>query len=264
MTISPDTSGWLGPCQLHCRVVGILAPKLLSSGAPCPVVAVVLQAGAEAQLPAHSYVAFSMNGPVCGDERVVDEHYVVPVADSRTEQALMAYVWPSLYHGFEHLALAPSATVMIHRADSPLGLLNTLLALQRGAQVFALTRHRQSAYQLMQLGAAEAALYGTDWAALAREHGGVDAVLDPTSGVYAAQSLQALRRYGRVLMLGLEPGQGRAIDPLELRERNTGIAAVRWDPMRDRIGLESARPSFELLIDRIQQLPLTAAHRYEV
>lgn len=264
MTFFTTKPCWLGPRQLRCRILQIMSPMLVTSQPRQHALAVICQTGAETTLVPDASVALYTDHAVVGSEIVIDECYVVPVTGEVPEQALQAYLWPALCHSLGRPNIQHAGTVLLHRADSYVGMLTTLLAKHMGYQVFAITYDRKGAHQLMQLGAMEAALYGIGWPDIAREHGGVDAVLDPTWGQYISQSLVAVRRGGRMIMLGLEDGEGPPVHLLDLFDRNLSVEAACWDPLRDSATLINARLLFDLLTESIQQLSYMVTHCYEV
>jgi NADPH:quinone reductase-like Zn-dependent oxidoreductase len=100
----------------------------------------------------------------------------------------------------DELALRRGETLLITGAAGGVGTVATQLAAQQGVRVIGTASPHNHAY-LRSLGALDAVDYAGDWVAtiLARQPGGVDAVLDCVGGETLRQSYGAVRDGGRVV-----------------------------------------------------------------
>jgi NADPH2:quinone reductase len=125
----------------------------------------------------------------------------LPWAELAAVPESYATAWTCL-HG--NLELRAGQTLVIRGATSALGQAALNIAAHAGAHVIATTRSRQRFSRLEAIGAKDVCVEGPDLARRIREHhpGGVDAVLDLVGNSAVLESLQAVRRGGRVCEAG--------------------------------------------------------------
>ncbi|WP_195831661.1 MDR/zinc-dependent alcohol dehydrogenase-like family protein, partial [Bordetella pertussis] len=191
--------------RLRVRVQACLGD---AGGLRLPGVAFIGSAG-----PGRRVAALATQAAAPGADIEIDAGQAWTVADGLDEQSalLLAVLWPSAWIALVEIGgLRAGQQVLVHEADTPLGLLATVLA-----------RH-------------EGVLYGDPWPELAREHGGADLVFDPGAGRYAVASLPCARRRARMLALDMHDGPaGPPIGAAQLLRRQTSLAAAGWDLVRD-------------------------------
>jgi putative PIG3 family NAD(P)H quinone oxidoreductase len=103
---------------------------------------------------------------------------------------------------FEHGALASGETALIHAGNSGIGVMAIQMAKAAGARVIATARGPEKTARCMALGAdlaVDAAVQ--NFAAVAREAGGVDVVIDIVGASYFAGNIDALNRKGRLVLV---------------------------------------------------------------
>ena len=108
-------------------------------------------------------------------------------------------VWANV---FEHGALAPGETLMVHGATSGIGVMAIQMAKAAGARVVATARGPAKAREALELGADVAVDAETqDFETVAKDIGGVDVVLDMVGGSYFLKNIEALRTGGRLVWI---------------------------------------------------------------
>jgi len=147
----------------------------------------------------------------------VDARHVLPLpegldftqAAGLPETAFTVYV-----NMFEHGALKPGETVMIHAGNSGIGVMAIQMAKAAGAKVIATARGAQKAQACRDLGADVAIDTETeDFAAVARAEGGVDVLIDIVGASYFKGSLEAMNAKGRMVLVSTVGG-GEATLPI--------------------------------------------------
>jgi NADPH:quinone reductase-like Zn-dependent oxidoreductase len=162
----------------------------------------------------------SINGSYAEYTRVPSTN-VVPIrsglawADLAAIPESYATAWTCLHR---NLSLAAGQTLLVRGATSALGQAAVNIAVAAGARVIATTRRPDRASALRDLGAHEVMLEDPRLSESVRRHSphGIDAVLDIVGTSTLLDSLQMVRRDGRVCMAGFL-GNGGAItgfDPL--------------------------------------------------
>lgn len=128
-------------------------------------------------------------------------------------------------------ALAEGEWVLVLGAGGGIGLAAVDVALALGAQVIAAGSSAQKLAAARALGAQMTIEYETeDLKARARElsGGGVDVVVDPVGGRHSEPALRALRRFGRLCVIGFASGPIASV-PLNLvLLNNRSVIGVDW------------------------------------
>lgn len=108
---------------------------------------------------------------------------------------------------FEHGSLASGETVLIHAGNSGIGVMAIQMAKAAGARVITTARGAEKSAQCKALGADIAIDVTTqDFAAVAREAGGVDVVIDIVGAPYFGGNVDALNRKGRLVLVSMLGG----------------------------------------------------------
>lgn len=127
--------------------------------------------------------------------------------------------------------LMPGETVLIHGAAGGLGVALTQQAKLRGAKVIAVVSTPEKARLATRVGA-DATVSPYNFLEEARrltDDRGVDMVLDPVGGERFTDSLRALARRGRLLVLGFTGGSIPTVRVNRLLLTNTTIIGVAWE-----------------------------------
>jgi len=145
---------------------------------------------------------------------------------------------------FEHGALKPGETFMVHGANSGIGVTAIQMAKAAGAKVLATARGPDKAAQAKALGADVAVDARTeDFAAIAGREGGVDVVLDMVGGDYFGRELDALKTGGRIVFIAALGGGEVSLPIFRLMQKR---AVVTGSTLRPRDPDEKARLAAEV------------------
>ncbi len=144
---------------------------------------------------------------------------------------------------FQEGNLQPGETVLLHAGASGVGTAAIQLAKNSGARVFVTSSQEHKLARCRELGADLAINYKKQdflQAVLAATDGaGVDLILDPVGGAYLERNVQALRRFGRLVNIGLlggGPGQMNVALLLLKRLRLIG-STLRSRPLPEKIAI---------------------------
>jgi NADPH2:quinone reductase len=141
---------------------------------------------------------------------VCDARHALPIpADLDFIQAasLPETVFTVYANVFEHGALKSGETILIHGATSGIGVAAIQMAKAAGARVIATARGGAKAGQALEIGADIAVdTTAEDFAAVARDAGGVDVVLDMVAGPYFPKNLEAMNTGGRLVHIAVQGG----------------------------------------------------------
>ena len=108
---------------------------------------------------------------------------------------------------FEHGLLKAGETFMVHGATSGIGVTAIEMAKAAGATVIATGRGADKAAMAEKLGADRGVDAKTeDFAAVAKEMGGADVILDMVGGDYFAKNIDALKTGGRLVQIASQAG----------------------------------------------------------
>ncbi len=171
-----------------------------------------------------------------------DPRHALPIPPGLTlEQAagLPETVLTVYANVFEHGALKPGETLLVHGATSGIGVMAMQMAKVAGARVIATSRSANKAATALSLGANIAIdTSKEDFAEAAAREGGVDVVLDMVGGSYFAGNLDALKIGGRIVFIaGL--GGGEAVLPIQKLMQKRAV--VTGSTLRSRSPDEKAR-----------------------
>ncbi|HEY0438271.1 MAG TPA: NAD(P)H-quinone oxidoreductase [Phenylobacterium sp.] len=145
---------------------------------------------------------------------------------------------------FEHGALKPGETLMVHGATSGIGVTAIQMGKAAGARVIATARGADKAAAATALGA-DIAVDTTreDFAEVAKAAGGCDVVLDMVGGDYFAKDLDSLNIGGRIVFIA-SLGGGEV--PLQIFRLMQKRALVTGSTLRPRSADEKARLAGEV------------------
>jgi len=209
-----------GELLVRVRAAGVNRPDLLQRdgryppppGAPATLgleVAGVVEIAA-GRWQAGDHVCALLGGGGYAQYAVVDARHALPIpfpasadgADFIHAAALPETVFTVYANVFEHGALKAGETLLVHGATSGIGVMAIQMAKAAGARVIATARGADKAARARQLGA-DIAVDATheDFAAIARQAGGIDVALDMVGAPYFAATLDALNDGGRIVCI---------------------------------------------------------------
>jgi len=145
---------------------------------------------------------------------------------------------------FEHGALKPGETFLVHGATSGIGVTAIQMAKAAGAKVIATGRGARKAEAALALGA-DVAVDATaeDFTEVCKREGGVDVVLDMVGGDYFKKELDALKTGGRIVFVASLAGGEVALPVFRLMQKG---AIVTGSLLRPRDADEKARLAAEV------------------
>ena len=248
-----------GPGQILIRVraAGVNRPDLLQRlgfyppppGAPTTLgleVAgeVVIGAG---RWQAGDRVCALLGGGGYAEYAVVDARHALPIPDDLDfahAAALPETVFTVFANVFEHGALKPGETLLIHGATSGIGTTAIAMAKAYGARVITTGRGAGKQAQALALGAHIAIDAKTeDFAAVAKAAGGVDVVLDMVGASYFDKNLDALNTGGRIVYIAALAGPVLEVPVMKLMQKR---AVITGSTLRPRTADEKARLAAEI------------------
>lgn len=177
----------------------------------------------------------------------VDARHALPIPeglDLTQAAALPETVFTVFANVFEHGALQPGETLLIHGATSGIGTTAIQMAKAHGARVIATGRGEGKAAQARALGADVSIDTTTeDFEALCKADGGVDVVLDMVGASYFAKNLEALNTGGRIVYIASLGGGQLEVPVLKLMQKR---AVLTGSTLRPRSADEKARLTAEV------------------
>ena len=178
---------------------------------------------------------------------VCDARHALPIPDSLsfTEAAgLPETVFTVFANVFEHGALKPGETLLVHGATSGIGVTAIQMGTAAGAKVIATARGAEKARTALSLGA-DVAVDATaeDFAEVARREGGVDVVLDMVGGDYFPKNLEALNTGGRIVYIASQGGGEISVPIFRIMQKR---AVITGSTLRPRDADEKARLAAEV------------------
>lgn len=192
-------------------------------------------------------VAALLGGGGYAQYAVVDARHALPLPkglDFIQAAGLPETVFTVYANVFEHGALQPGETLLVHGATSGIGTTAIQMAKAAGARVIATARGADKAKAAKALGADVAIDAGAeDFAEVARREGGVDVVLDMVGGDYFAKDLEALNTGGRIVFIAAQGGGDVTLPIFRLMQKR---AVVTGSTLRPRDADEKARLAAEV------------------
>ena len=151
---------------------------------------------------------------------------------------------------FEHGALKPGETLLVHGGASGIGTTAIQLARLLGARVIATAGNPEKCAACVKLGAEHAIDYRRqDFVAgtkLATDNAGVDVILDLVGAEYLARNLELLKLNGRLVMIAFLGGHTTQVDLRQIQARHAVVTGSRlrprsaWEKQRIRDVVERA------------------------
>ncbi len=183
-----------------------------------------------------------LGGGGYADYAVADARHALPVPDGMDfvqAAALPETVFTVFANVFEHGALKPGETLLVHGATSGIGTTAIQMGKAAGARVIATARGADKAAAATKLGA-DIAVDATkeDFAAVAKAAGGVDVVLDMVGGDYFSKNLDALKTGGRIVFIASLGGGQVTLPVMRLMMKR---AVLTGSTLRPRDADEKAR-----------------------
>jgi putative PIG3 family NAD(P)H quinone oxidoreductase len=173
---------------------------------------------------------------------VCDARHALPIPqglDFVQAAALPETVFTVYANVFEHGALKPGETLMVHGATSGIGTTAIQMGKAHGAKVIATARGADKAATGRELGADVAVdTKAEDFAEAAKREGGCDVVLDMVGGDYFAKDLDALRMDGRIVFIASLGGGDVSLSIGRLMHKR---GVVTGSTLRPRTADEKAR-----------------------
>ena len=225
----PEPVAGPGQVRIRVRAAGVNRPDLLQrmglypapSGAPdilgLEVAGEIDQVGEGAlRWRSGDRVCALLGGGGYAGFAVVDARHVLPLPadlDFIQAAALPETVFTVFANVFEAGALRAGETLLIHGAASGIGVTAIQMARAAGARVIATSRGPQKTAAAKALGAdISLDARADDLTAAIRAAGGVDVVLDMVGRDYAALNLDALKPFGRWVIIATLSGSRAEID----------------------------------------------------
>ena len=200
-----------------------------------------LGAGA-ARWQSGDHVTALLPGGGYAEYATVDARHALPIPaglDFVQAAALPETVFTVWSNVFERGQLKAGETLLVHGANSGIGVTAIQMAKAAGARVIATARGAQKVAQARELGA-DLALDSTagDWAADVKAAGGADVVLDMLGGGVFDRNLDVLRPDGRLVVIATLSGHRAELDLRLLMIKRLTVSA---STLRGRDADEKAR-----------------------
>lgn len=177
----------------------------------------------------------------------VDARHALPIPAglSMVEAAALPETVFTVYANvFEHGGLKAGETFMVHGATSGIGVAAIQMAKAADAKVIATGRGADKAAAAKSFGADVVVdTKAEDFAAVAKEQGGVDVVLDMVAGDYFPKNLDALKTGGRLVQIAALGGGVVQLPIFALMQKR---AVVTGSTLRPRSADEKARLTAEI------------------
>jgi NADPH:quinone reductase len=198
-------------------------------------------AGVERWHPGDRVTAL-LGGGGYAEYAVVDAHHALPVPrnlDFVHAAALPETVFTVWSNVFERGQLRAGETLLVHGANSGIGVTAMQMAKAAGARVLATARGTAKAAKACEFGADLAfdAAAG-DWAAPVKDAGGADVVLDMVGAEYFDRNLDVLLPDGRLVVIATLTGHEAKLNLRQLMLKRLTVSA---STLRARDAVEKAR-----------------------
>jgi putative PIG3 family NAD(P)H quinone oxidoreductase len=187
-------------------------------------------------------VAALLPGGGYAEYAAVDARHALPVParlDFVEAAALPETVFTVWTNVFERGALKAGETLLVHGANSGIGVTAILMAKAAGARVYATARGSEKVLRVRTLGTdfcVDAS--AGDWAAAIKGAGPVDVLLDMVGSGYFARNLEVLAPDGRLVVIAVLTGAKVELNLLEVMLKRLTITG---STLRARDGDEKAR-----------------------
>jgi putative PIG3 family NAD(P)H quinone oxidoreductase len=187
-------------------------------------------------------VAALLPGGGYAEYAAVDARHALPVParlDFVEAAALPETVFTVWTNVFERGALKAGETLLVHGANSGIGVTAILMAKAAGARVYATARGAEKVLRVRTLGTdfcVDAS--AGDWAAAIKGAGPVDVLLDMVGSGYFARNLEVLAPDGRLVVIAVLTGAKVELNLLEVMLKRLTITG---STLRARDGDEKAR-----------------------
>lgn len=246
-----------GEILIRVRAAGVNRPDLLQRlgfyppppGAPATL---GLEVAGEVEVAAGRWkvgdrVCALLGGGGYADYAVVDARQALPIPegfDFVQAAALPETVFTVFANVFEHGALKPGETILIHGGTSGIGTTAIAMTKAAGAIVIATGRGADKKAKALELGADLAVDAKTeDFAQIAKDAGGVDVVLDMVGGAYFEKNLDALKTGGRIVYIAALAGGVLEVPVMKVMQKR---AVITGSTLRPRPADEKARLAAEV------------------
>jgi NADPH2:quinone reductase len=178
---------------------------------------------------------------------IVDARHALPIPpnlDFVQAGALPETVFTVYANVFEHGALKPGETLLVHGATSGIGVAAIQMAKALGATVIATARGADKAAKAREIGA-DIAVDTTheDFGAVAKAAGGVDVALDMVGAPYFAATIDALNSGGRIVYIAALGGGNLDVPVRQIMQKR---ATITGSTLRPRSADEKARLAAEV------------------
>ena len=195
--------------------------------------------------PVYAYLTLAGGG--YAEYAVVDARHALPVPgdlDDVHAAAIPETCFTVYANVFEHGALKPGETLLVHGATSGIGVMAIQMAKAAGARVIATARGADKAAAARELGADIAVdTTAEDFGAIAKEAGGVDVALDMVGAPYLRATLDALNTGGRIVYIASQGGDMLEVPVWALMRKR---AVLTGSTLRPRDADEKARLAAEV------------------
>lgn len=137
-------------------------------------------------------------------------------------------VWSNV---FMRGGLREGETFLVHGGSSGIGTTAIQLAVLRGAKVFATAGSAEKCDACTELGATRAINYREeDFAAVMKEQGGADLILDMVGGPYMQRNISALAMDGRLVQIAFLQGSKAELDMMQVMTRRLTLTGSTLRP----------------------------------
>lgn len=251
----PDPVAGPGQIRIRVRAAGVNRPDLLQRlGAypPPPGASDILglEVAGEVDQVGEDVARWRVGDKVCAllggggyaDYAVVDARHALPIPDSLDfvqAAALPETLFTVFTNVFEAGRLQAGETLLIHGATSGIGVMAIQMARAAGARVVATSRGAAKAEAAKRLGAdASLDASSVDLAAEIAKAGGADVILDMVGSAYSAINLNALKPFGRWVVIATLTGPMAEVDLMKVMMKQ---ATLTGSTLRRRPADEKAR-----------------------
>ncbi len=236
-----------GQILIHVRAAGVNRPDLMQRqgfyppppGAPATLgleaAGVVAEVGpGAARWAVGDAVTALLGGGGYAEYAVVDARHALSIPkglDFIQAAGLPETVFTVFANVFEHGALKPGETLLVHGATSGIGVMAIQMAKAAGARVIATGRGADKAVRAKALGADLAIdASAEDFAEAVKAAGGADVALDMVGGDYVAKELDALNAGGRLVMIATQAGASVEVNLLKIMQKRLTLTGSTLRP----------------------------------